>query len=439
MFSAAAPCAVPILQLFFSARGNDMRFPHLEPWQRTVWATVVAEILALLAFQAAAILIPYYIQDMGITDMKQVAAWTGAYQSAGGISFAIFTPIWGALGDRYGRKLMLMRAMAATCIILFVMGLAQTPTQLMVLRIIQGCVTGTPAAATALLATGSPRNRLAYTLGLLQTALFVGSSLGPMLGGYIGDLYGYRATFFFSSATLLVAFALVVTLVREPQESAAVAEHARREHPFTALKSLFQLPALLPLIVMSFAINLSYSLVAPVLPIFVQELAMGSPRLASIAGTISGVSALMAAVSALVVGRLSDRIGHRRALLGCAAGTTLFYIPQAFARSTTALGAALGFQGLFRGGLSPNVSAMVVDSASKEKAGTALGLSSSASSIGFAMGPLIGAAILAATSAKTTYLVTATIFGLITVGVALLSRISPATTAGRETSPNGEG
>lgn len=403
---------------------NKLRAVRADPWQRTVWATVVAEILALLAFQAGAILIPYYVQELGITDMARVAAWTGAYQSAGGIGFAVFTPIWGALGDRYGRKVMLMRAMAATWIILFLMGLARTPTQLMILRVIQGCLTGTPAAATALLATGSPRNRLAYTLGLLQTALFIGSSLGPMLGGYVGDLYGYRATFFFSSGTLFVAFLLVLTLVTEPEESIAVAAKARQEHPFVALKSLFALPALLPLIVMAFAINLSYSLVAPVLPIFVQQLAAGSTRLASIAGTISGVSALMAAVSALVVGRLSDRIGHRRALLGCAAGTTLFYVPQALARSTVALGAALGLQGLFRGGLGPNISAMVVDSASKEKAGTALGLSSSASSIGFAAGPLVGAAIMAATSARTTYLVTAAIFGLITVGVALLSRMS---------------
>ena len=98
--------------------------PH---WQRNLWAVIVAELLTILAFQAALILIPYYIQQMGITDTKAVSTWTGAYQAVGAIAFAISTPIWGILGDRYGRKLMLVRAMIATTVVLVLMGLARTP------------------------------------------------------------------------------------------------------------------------------------------------------------------------------------------------------------------------------------------------------------------------------------------------------------------------
>ena len=76
------------------------RFARLEPWQKNLWASVAIQVLSLLAFQAGAVLVPYYIQDLGITDIKQVATWTGAWQSVGAVSFAIFTPIWGALGDR---------------------------------------------------------------------------------------------------------------------------------------------------------------------------------------------------------------------------------------------------------------------------------------------------------------------------------------------------
>jgi MFS family permease len=74
----------------------------------------------------------------------------------------------------------------------------------------------------------------------------------------------------------------------------------------------------------------------------------------------------------------------------------------------------LGLQGLFRGGIGPNISATVVDKASEEKAGTVLGLTSSASSVGFAVGPLLGASLLAATSTRIVYLAAAAIYALAT-------------------------
>ena len=140
-----------------------------------------------MAFHAALILVPYYIQQMGISDTRAVSSWTGAYQAVGAVAFAIATPLWGTLGDRYGRKLMLVRAMIATTVVLVLMGLARTPGQLLIMRVIQGFFTGTPAAASALVAVDAPKKRLAYSLGLVQTAVFVGSSLGPMLGGYVAE------------------------------------------------------------------------------------------------------------------------------------------------------------------------------------------------------------------------------------------------------------
>jgi DHA1 family multidrug resistance protein-like MFS transporter len=386
---------------------------------------VFAQIMTILAFQASFVLIPYYIQQMGITDVREVSAWTGAYQSAGAIAFAVFTPIWGALGDRYGRKIMLVRAMASTAVIMALMGFARTPTQLLALRILQGCVTGTPAAASALIATGSPKNRLAYALGLLQTAFFVGASLGPMLGGHIADSYSYRATFFVSAFIVLIAFFTTLTIVREPEESAAANAQARMESPITGFRMLLASRTMLPLIFMGFAVNMTFSLTGPVFPILVQELVADPQRLASTAGTISGAAALAAAVSAMVVGRISDRVGHRRALVSCSLGTALVYLPQALARSPLMLGSMLGLQGLFRGGIAPNISAMVVRNAPRDKIGAAMGLNSSAASAGFAVGPMLGAALLAATSTRTVFVITGGIFMLVTLVVWVITAHHP--------------
>ena len=402
------------------------------PWQRNLWTIVVAELIVILGFQAGFILIPYYLQDMGIHDLRAVGAWTGAYQAVGSIGFAVSTPLWGVLGDRYGRKLMLMRAMVACVVILGLMGFVRTPMQLMALRVLQGFFTGTPSAASALVATSAPKERLAYALGLVQTAVFVGASLGPMAGGYIADAYGYPATFLASSAITVVPTLLVLFLVKEPAESAAAAVRARRENPFASFRSLLANRGLTTLIGLILMINLTTGLLGPVLPLFIQQLVADPDRLASTAGTISGVGAFSGAIAALVIGRLSDRIGHRRTLLGCAAGTGLLYIPQALARSATALGWLRGAQGFFQGGMSPSTSALVAGGAPKDKVGAALGLSTSAGSIGFALGPILGAGLLAATSARVTFLVAGGIYVLIVAAAAVAARAN-----GSEKAPKG--
>lgn len=410
-----------------------MKRLNLQPWQRNLWVIVVAEVMALLSFQASFILIPYYIQELGITDVAQVAAWTGAFQSLGAIAFAISTPIWGALGDRYGRKVMLVRAMFATSFALAAIGFARTPTQLMVLRVVQGCFSGTPAAASTLVATGSPKNRLAFALGMVQTSVFVGSTVGPMLGGYIGDAFGYRATFFSGAALALVASVLVLVVVREPEESAAIAAQARSESPLAGFRGILVSPGLSTLIAMVFSVGLTYGLLGPALPIFIQQLVGSRDRIASVAGTVTGVGAFTAAVSAMIVGRVSDRLGHRRTLLTCSVGMGLLYFPQALVRSATALGAVRGLQGLFQGGISPSLSAMVVNLAPKDKTGAALGLSTSAQSIGFAIGPVLGALFVATTPITTVFYVAGIVFALVTIANIVVGSRAPTPAGGPET------
>ncbi|MHB1293860.1 MAG: MFS transporter [Anaerolineae bacterium] len=390
-----------------------------EPWQRNLFTIVVTELLTIMAFQAGYILIPYYIQQMGITDTAAVASWTGAYQSVGSVAFAIATPIWGALGDRFGRKLMLVRAMIATCLVLALMGLAQTPGQLMALRVVQGIFTGTVAAATTLAAATAPRERLAYSLGLIQTAVLAGNSLGPMLGGYVGDLFGYNYAFLASSAVVALATVLMVRGVHEARASAANLSQLSQGSALAGFKAVLTAPRIGALIFITFAINLTFGLLGPVLPLFVQELVGDSARVASAAGTVSGVAAFTAAAAALTVGRVSDTIGHRRTLVACAGGSALMYLPLVIVRSTGMLIVVRGVQGLFQGGISPSISALVVQQSPSDRIGSALGVSSSASSVGAAVGPMLGAVLWTASSSQVVFLISAAIFVAIAVYIAV--------------------
>lgn len=394
----------------------------LEPWQKNLGASVLIQVLSLLAFQAGAVLVPYFIQDLGVTDLKEVATWTGAWQSVGAAIFAVFTPIWGAISDRYGRRPNLLRAAAATAVMLAINGLIQAPWQLLVVRALQGMFTGTPAAATALVAASTPKKHLAFALGILQTSFFIGMSIGPMVGGYLGDAIGFRATFYVSAAIVLVSFLIAFKFTVESAESATPREHAQKESALAAFRGLLRIPTLMGLIALTVIINLTGSILSPAMPLFIQEIIPPDRSPASVAGNVFGASALAAAVSALIAGKVSDRIGHRKTVLLSTLGVTLLYIPQGLASTATALGVFAAMQGLFRGGLGPSMNAMIVESSPRDKTGSALGLASSAASIGFAVGPMLGAAILGAASTRAVFFVAAGLFAAVTLGVGFLVR-----------------
>jgi DHA1 family multidrug resistance protein-like MFS transporter len=128
---------------------------------------------------------------------------------------ALIAPVWGMLSDRYGRKIMVTRAMFGGAVIICLMGFIQNVYQLTVLRAIQGMLTGTVPAATTLIASGTPSNRRGYALGMLQMAVYLGSTVGPFLGGLIAGRLGYRATFWVTGVLLLAAGILVSLLVKE--------------------------------------------------------------------------------------------------------------------------------------------------------------------------------------------------------------------------------
>jgi DHA1 family multidrug resistance protein-like MFS transporter len=157
----------------------------LQAWQRNLYVMWFAEFMAIAGFSFVMPFLPYYVQDLGITDLTKVELWSGVLYAAHAIPMAIFAPIWGVLADRYGRKPMVLRSMLGGAVTLGAMGFAQTIEQLLVLRLIQGMLTGTVAAATTLVAGSTPRQRSGYALGLLQMAIFGGSSVGPLIGGLV--------------------------------------------------------------------------------------------------------------------------------------------------------------------------------------------------------------------------------------------------------------
>lgn len=357
-----------------------------------MYAVLVGEFLSIAGFATSGPILPLYLADLGVTDPVSLKLYVGLISSLPAISLAIMAPIWGSLADSYGRKPMLLRAMFGGAAIMVLQGLVTSPLQLLILRVIQGCLTGTVAAATVLVASAAPKEELGYGLGLLQMAVYLGNSLGPMLGGLVSDSFSHRVTFFVTAALLLLGGIIVLRLADDEFVPPANRKSVLRSlvPDFSALTHSKALWALLAVVA---ADQVAGSIASPFLPLFIQGISRDATRVASNTGLILGLGAIASAAAAVVVGKFSYRLGYQRVLMTCMIGAAVFTIPQAFAPTPGVLLVLRLLSSFFIGGNMPAVNALISQRTEAGKQGSVYGLRTTVASASGALGPAIGTTI----------------------------------------------
>jgi DHA1 family multidrug resistance protein-like MFS transporter len=306
---------------------------------------------------------------------------------------AVMSPIWGVLADRFGRKAMLLRATIAGAVFVLLMGLARNPIDLTVLRFLQGATAGTIAATMSLVAGETPRSRVGWALGLLSSAVAVGSSAGPLLGGLVGALFGLRATFVVGGCSLILAVIPVVLLVRETPptarpKSAGSAMDALRAHGPGSLN------AVALLIVCVALIQIGYAGYQPLLVLRLVELFhSGATALTGLAFAIAG---LAAAAGSILYPRFAHRFGYIGVIAASGLAMVAAFLVTGLVPSVPVLVVSVGAAGLFYGVISPAIATMLGLEAPVGVQARIFGASASATAVGFGLGPLLGGGAAAA-------------------------------------------
>jgi DHA1 family multidrug resistance protein-like MFS transporter len=392
--------------------------PALEPWRRNLYAVAAAQFIALGGGNLVFPFMPFYVQDLGVTDKGQVALWSGLLGTATGSMLFVFSPIWGSLADRYGRKPLLLRAYLGAMATMTLQGLAQNVWQLVILRAMQGIFVGTIPAATALVAAGTPRGRVAYALGLLQMAVFSSQFIGPLVGGSLAASIGFRPTFIATSGFYLVSFLLVFLLVEERFQRPTAEE---RGSFIGNLRLVVDTRPLLALIGVIFFLNAGPSFVRPIIPLLVESFeTAASPE--TFSGLAFAALAGTSAVAAVFVARVSGRLGYRNALALTTLGAGAAYLPVAVANNELSLLLLIGVVGLFTGGMVPTANALIDAWAPDGRQASAFGLAGSSMALAFAVAPLTGGAVASAAGIDAAFLVVGGAMLAVGVGVAALLR-----------------
>jgi len=341
----------------------------MKTWKTAYLSILIAETMAIAGFAVSMPVIPLYLQDMGIRDPAALKYWTGMTQSIGSVTLAVFAPIWGGIADAYGKRAMLLRSMFGGAAVVALMAFITDPWQLLALRALQGALTGTVAAATVLVAGIAPTARLGFALGILQTGIAVGNSIGPLIGGVVADFLGRPAAFIATGIILAAAGGIVLYGVES--DSRKPARGAERRPRLTPdFKAIFASPLLPPLMAVSCALQAAMSIPIAMMPLFIQELTGSETLVGSTTGMVLGVGAAASAVAAAFVGRLSGRFGYSRTLFICLGGGALLTLPQAFASNPFQLGLMRVASMLFLGGAMPALNALIALHAEKAKQGS---------------------------------------------------------------------
>ncbi|MCL5499678.1 MFS transporter, DHA1 family, multidrug resistance protein [Phytobacter palmae] len=373
-------------------------------WKRNLTVAWIGCFLTGAAFSLVMPFLPLYVELLGVTGHSALNMWSGLVFSITFLFSAIASPFWGGLADRKGRKIMLLRSALGMAVVMALMGLAQTIWQFLVLRALLGLLGGFIPNANALIATQMPRNRSGWAMGTLSTGGVAGALLGPLAGGLLADTYGLRMVFFITASVLFICFLLTLFCIRENFTPVAKKEMLHAKEVFASLKS----PRLvLSLFVTTMIIQVATGSIAPILTLYVRELAGNVGNIAFISGMIASVPGMAALMSAPRLGRLGDRIGPEKILIAALLISVLLLVPMAFVQTPWQLGLLRFLLGAADGALLPAVQTLLVYNTTQQIAGRVFSYNQSFRDIGNVTGPLLGAAVSANYSFRAVFCVTA--------------------------------
>jgi len=386
---------------------SNLPLPETPPsvsWQRNLVFVWMAQFLSIMGFSFGIPFVPYFFQEELGVKADDLAMWVALFGAATPLTLAIFSPVWGALADRMGRRPMLLRAYFGASIILTLMGTVTSPIWLIILRLGQGVLTGTVTASQALVSTHTPNHRSGLALGSLNSAVFSGALMGAFVGGWTAELFGYRIAFYFSGFVMLISASLVFFGVKEvfhrpplPEKSGGI---------FAGIKpSVGQLKLALPILLLMTAVMFARQFDASFVPLLVQQIHGKIEGAALRTGMLFALCGLAGVFSGVSLGWLADRVSPGKIGKWSAFFAGLMMLPQAFVWSMGLLFPIRFLMIFAAGGLDPVLQIWLCKMTPAQSRGLIFGWSATARAVGWVFAPLAGGLVAGALGIRYIFLI----------------------------------
>ena len=369
---------------------KEVLFRKRETWEQNLFVLWFGTFMAGIGFSLVMPFMSLYIDTLGNYNTKQLNFWSGLTFSSTFLVTTLISPWWGKLADQKGRKLMLLRASLGMAIVISLMGCVTSVYQLVALRLLQGIFAGYVSNATALVATGTPKEKSGQVLGTLATGSVTGTLLGPLLGGISASAFGYRPTFFITGIILFLVFLLSLFFVHETFVPVKKENMSSAKQIFKELKYPH---VVIGMFVTTMIIQASTNSISPIISLYIRQLLHGHGNVTLVSGIIASIPGIATLIAAPRFGRLGDRIGSERILAIGLAFAILVYIPMAFVTNVWELAFLRFLIGISDACLLPAVQALITKYSPHHAAGRIFSYNQSFQATGNVVGPMIGSSV----------------------------------------------
>ena len=362
-------------------------------WKKNLVFIGISQFLAMVGFGCCMPFIPLLLREnLHIVDDSIRGVFVSAYYLAGMTSLCVASTVWGMLADRFGRKIMLLRASYAAAIFYPMLAFAPNVWILIGIRFICSFFSGTVNPAQTLLVTTTPAEKHGFVLGTLSTSTWSGNMLGYLTGGLIVHYFDYKTAFLTCGVIYFISGLLVHIFAKEnfvrPEKTAQEGKAAAPKHRFRDLAT----PAVVWLLVMFLIMGISRRIEQPFLAEQVRVV-HGDAGAGFWTGIISAAAALGGVISGILIGHLCDRMPPRKLLIPVLALSGTATVVQALSQNIWVLIVARFFTYLAAGGLQPVLQVMLTKVTLPELKGTFFGWSASVSTAGGIICSFISAGI----------------------------------------------
>ena len=365
----------------------------METWKRTVYISLVCVFCTAFGVSQLAPILPLYFHDLGIQTPESMSLWSGLAAGATYIIVCLAAPFWGRVADKKGRKITLIRSSFGMALCNILIAFQTTPEGVVLIRLVQGLVSGFYSASITLIASESPIERTGWALGLLASANLAGSLIGPLLGGYIADTVGIRNDFIIVGALMGLAGVLATIFIHEnyvPQPNPEKLSIRKLKEQIPEFNSI------VALCVASFIYAICIMSLQPVISVYIKGIVPSdTENLAFIAGAVFSAMGIAQLMSSSPLGKLVDKIGPRKVLVVSLIYVGILNIPQAYVSDVYQLAIIRFLQGFGLGGMLPALNTYLSSKTPREFTGQVFSYNQSCLFFGYFLGSVGGASLMA--------------------------------------------
>ena len=365
----------------------------METWKRTVYISLICVFCTAFGVSQLAPILPLYFHDLGVQTPEAMSLWSGLATGATYIIVCLAAPFWGRVADKKGRKITLIRSSFGMALCNVLIAFQTTPEGVVLIRLVQGLVSGFYSASITLIASESPIERTGWALGLLASANLAGSLIGPLLGGYIADTVGIHNNFIIVGALMGLAGVLATIFIHEnyvPQPNPEKLSIRKLKEQIPEFNSI------VALCVASFIYAICIMSLQPVISVYIKGIVPSdTENLAFIAGAVFSAMGIAQLMSSSPLGKLVDKIGPRKVLVVSLIYVGILNIPQAYVSDVYQLAIIRFLQGFGLGGMLPALNTYLSSKTPREFTGQVFSYNQSCLFFGYFLGSVGGASLMA--------------------------------------------